>query len=168
MFEKEDSSRGFLTWWRLTGSWWGLCKKNRVGPNGRRGRSEKDLVSFFFFFFDLFCLIFKWRIINHYVYKDHICWPTVVKNNSKASFLIATSPRCSGGQDYICWIEPLTLDLYLIMLSSIKFHLWVFGMGQPIGIMLRVFPNGPGDRGSIVNQVISKTQKMILDVSLLN
>ena len=37
-----------------------------------------------------------------------------------------------------------------------------------IGQMSRVFPNGPGDRGSIPGRVIPKTQKMVLDVSLLN
>ena len=30
------------------------------------------------------------------------------------------------------------------------------------------FPNDPGDRGSIPGRVIPKTQKMILDASLLN
>ena len=34
--------------------------------------------------------------------------------------------------------------------------------------MVRVFANGPGDQGSIPVQVIPKTQKMILDASLLN
>ena len=34
--------------------------------------------------------------------------------------------------------------------------------------MVRVFTNGPGDRGSIPGQVMPKTQKMVLDVSLLN
>ena len=33
---------------------------------------------------------------------------------------------------------------------------------------LRVFANGPGDLGSIPGQVIPKTQKMVLDASLLN
>ena len=37
-----------------------------------------------------------------------------------------------------------------------------------IGMMIRVFTNGPGDLGSIPGQVIPKTQKMILDASLLN
>ena len=31
-----------------------------------------------------------------------------------------------------------------------------------------VFPNDPGDRGSIPGQVIPKTLKMVLDTSLLN
>ena len=34
--------------------------------------------------------------------------------------------------------------------------------------MVRVFASGPGDRGSISGQVIPKTQKMILDASLVN
>ena len=34
--------------------------------------------------------------------------------------------------------------------------------------MSRVFANGPGDRVSIPGRVIPKTQKMLLDVTLLN
>ena len=34
--------------------------------------------------------------------------------------------------------------------------------------MSRVFTNGLGDRGSIPGGVIPKTQKMVLDASLLN
>ena len=37
-----------------------------------------------------------------------------------------------------------------------------------IGIMVRVFANGPGDLGSILGRIIPKTQKMVLDASLLN
>ena len=37
-----------------------------------------------------------------------------------------------------------------------------------IGIMVRVFANGPGDLGSIPGRVIRKTQKMVLDASLFN
>ena len=37
-----------------------------------------------------------------------------------------------------------------------------------IGLGLRVFANGPGDLGSIPGRVIPKTQKMVLDASLLN
>ena len=37
-----------------------------------------------------------------------------------------------------------------------------------IGIMVGVFANGPGDLGSFPGQVIPKTQKMVLDASLLN
>ena len=34
--------------------------------------------------------------------------------------------------------------------------------------MVRVFANGPGNRGSILSRVIPKIQKMVLDISLLN
>ena len=37
-----------------------------------------------------------------------------------------------------------------------------------IGIMVSVFISGLGDQGSIPGQVIPKTQKMVLDASLLN
>ena len=37
-----------------------------------------------------------------------------------------------------------------------------------IGIMVRVFANGPGDLSSIPGRVIPKTLKMVLDASLLN
>ena len=37
-----------------------------------------------------------------------------------------------------------------------------------IGIMVRVFANGPGDPGSFPGRVIPKTQKMVLDATLLN
>ena len=37
-----------------------------------------------------------------------------------------------------------------------------------VGIMVRVFANGPGDLGLIPGQVIPKTKKMVLDASLLN
>ena len=37
-----------------------------------------------------------------------------------------------------------------------------------ISIMVRAFANGPGDRILIPGRVIPKTQKMVLDASLLN
>ena len=37
-----------------------------------------------------------------------------------------------------------------------------------IGLMSRVFYNDLGDKGSIPGRVIPKTQKMVLDVALLN
>ena len=41
-------------------------------------------------------------------------------------------------------------------------------MQEEIGLMSRVFTNGPGDRVSIPGRVIPKTQKMVLDATLLN
>ena len=44
-----------------------------------------------------------------------------------------------------------------------------FGLGNGlIGLVGRVFANGPGDLGSIPGRVIPKTLKMVLDTSLLN
>ena len=37
-----------------------------------------------------------------------------------------------------------------------------------IGLMSRVFASGLGDRGSIPGRVIPKTQKMVLDATLLS
>ena len=37
-----------------------------------------------------------------------------------------------------------------------------------IGLVRRVFANDPGYRGSFPGRVIPKTQKMVLDISLLN
>ena len=39
---------------------------------------------------------------------------------------------------------------------------------QVIGLVGRVFANGPGDRGLIPGRIIPKTLKMVLDTSLLN
>ena len=41
-------------------------------------------------------------------------------------------------------------------------------MSIPIGQESRVSANGPGDRGLFPGQVIPKTQKFVLDTSLLN
>ena len=35
-------------------------------------------------------------------------------------------------------------------------------------MLVRVFTNGPGDWDSVLGRVIPKTQKMVLDISLLN
>ena len=43
-----------------------------------------------------------------------------------------------------------------------------FTCDRPIGLVGRVFANGPGDRGSIPGRIIPKTQKMVLDATLLN
>ena len=37
-----------------------------------------------------------------------------------------------------------------------------------IGLMSRVFTNGPGDWSSILGRVIPKTQKMVLEATLFN
>ena len=48
--------------------------------------------------------------------------------------------------------------------SGLVFIFWI----PDIGLEVRVLANGPGDLGSIPGRVIPKTQKMVLDASLLN
>ena len=47
-------------------------------------------------------------------------------------------------------------------------HLYIQEHLNLIGMMVREFTNGPEDLGSIPGWVIPKTQKMVLDASLLN
>ena len=43
-----------------------------------------------------------------------------------------------------------------------------FQVNRAIGLMSRVFANGPGERGLLPGRVIPKTQKMVLGATLLN
>ena len=58
------------------------------------------------------------------------------------------------------------LDFYKVL--PCKWLMLKFGPNLDIGMMVRVFANGPGDLGSIPGQVIPKTFKMVFDDSLLN
>ena len=50
---------------------------------------------------------------------------------------------------------------------NMKFYVFIYFVNS-ISIMVRVFANGPGDRGSNPGRVIPKTQKMVFDAALLN
>ena len=56
------------------------------------------------------------------------------------------------------WYQPVKVILCL----EIMFINWL------IGLVGRVFANGPGDLGSLPDRVIPKTLKIVLDTSLLN
>ena len=58
-------------------------------------------------------------------------------------------------------INNLLTKLYHIIYYIVYYY-------QLIGQVGRVFANGPEDLGSIPGRVIPKTQKMVLDTSLLN
>ena len=58
-----------------------------------------------------------------------------------------------------------TVIWYQVFLSNTNNLYTVYGI---IGLVDRVFTNGPGDLGSIPGRVIPKTLKMVLDTSLLN
>ena len=61
--------------------------------------------------------------------------------------------------------SSLLLSIYLSIYLSLLLSLSLL---PDIGLGVRVFANGPGDLGSIPGRVIPKTQKMVLDASLLN
>ena len=47
-------------------------------------------------------------------------------------------------------------------------YVCIYVFYQAIGLLSRVFANGLEDRGSIPGRVIPKSQKMVLDATLLN
>ena len=58
---------------------------------------------------------------------------------------------------------------FLILLVCILHKMFLnVQMSLSCGLMSRVFANGPGDQGSIPGRVIPKTQKMVLDATLLS
>ena len=58
--------------------------------------------------------------------------------------------------------------LFLFIYIYIYIYIYCCVFNRPIGLVVRVFANGPGDLGSIPGHVIPKTLKMVLDTSLLN
>ena len=54
------------------------------------------------------------------------------------------------------------------MYIYIYVYIYIYICQPNIGIMVRVSTNGPGNLGSILGRVIPKTQKMVLDGTLLN
>ena len=76
-----------------------------------------------------------------------------------------------------CWLtKQITTDFFfdLPLFSHVNalyiyIYIYIYILDLPdIGQGVRVFANRPGDRGSIPGRVIPKTQKMVLDTSLLN
>ena len=57
---------------------------------------------------------------------------------------------------------------YLLKHNQVLFFQYYLYVYPDIGIMVRVFANGPEDLGSIPGRVIPKTQKMVLYAILLN
>ena len=64
-------------------------------------------------------------------------------------------------------VSSSLLSSHCSRIENFRRHIF-FGRQPDIGVAVRVFANGPGDLGSISGRVISKTQKMVLDASLLN
>ena len=66
------------------------------------------------------------------------------------------------------------LSKFLVVPEEDKFttsgimHKVIFVISRLIGLLGRVFTNGPGDLGSIPGRVIPETLKMVLDATFLN
>ena len=59
-------------------------------------------------------------------------------------------------------------NIWLLRISIITIIIIYISTNRLIGLVGRVFANGPVDLGSIPGRVIPKTLKMVLDTSLLN
>ena len=64
--------------------------------------------------------------------------------------------------------NPSAIILQILLIQINRFIYFLCKVNWSIGLAVRVFANGLGDRGSIPGRVIPKTQKMVLDPSLLN
>ena len=95
-----------------------------------------------------------------------LMWPASQKNlpmYDQSYF----SYRVMDGQE----LSSLLNNSIIFMLKWVRFLWKLFVMvldGNIIGLVGRVFTNGPGDLGSIPGCVIPKTLKMVLDASLFN
>ena len=65
------------------------------------------------------------------------------------------------GDDY--WSDVIcAIKVFKMSIKGNVFSLFA------VGLMSRVFANGPGDQGSLPGRVIPKTQKVVLDAALLS
>ena len=55
-----------------------------------------------------------------------------------------------------------------VIYKLFTYNSYIYIYKPDIGMMVRVFTNGPGDLRSIPGRDIPKTQKMVFDTSLLN
>ena len=62
------------------------------------------------------------------------------------------------------------ISILVLTKLSLKnnYEVLLISRNRAIGLMSRVFANGPGDRDLILGRVLPKTKKMVLDVTLLN
>ena len=78
---------------------------------------------------------------------------------------------CVCKQEKTIFIGYIYIYIYVCVCVSVvlfRDHYQLLIVYQPITLMGRVFTNGLKDQGSIPGRVIPKTQKIVLDASLLN
>ena len=72
----------------------------------------------------------------------------------------------------LVWFNGIWTTVVYLMSNAvyiyIYIYIYIYSFWPDIGLAVRVFANRPGDLGSIPGRVIPKTQKMVLDASLLN
>ena len=66
-----------------------------------------------------------------------------------------------------CVCVHVCVYVYTYIHTYVYIYIYIY-IVPDIGLAVRVFVNGPGDLGSVPGRVIPKTQKMVLDASLLN
>ena len=73
---------------------------------------------------------------------------------------------------YLCIYVYIYMYVIVYMLVCVYIYIYIYmnicKYNRLIGLVGRVFANGPVDLGSIPGRVIPKTLKMVLDTSLLN
>ena len=68
--------------------------------------------------------------------------------------------------DYLPSLIVPSFVLFLCLFHAFAYYVINY-LGLDIGMMVRMFANGSGDLGSKPGRVIPKTEKMVLDASLL-
>ena len=87
----------------------------------------------------------------------------------RSSFFINTNPIYSWG-DFFPAVKPdsFRTETFTCCTNTLILNICSVYSIPDIVLAVRVFANDPGDLGSIPGRVIPKTQKMVLDASLLN
>ena len=107
----------------------------------------------------------------------HFFWVMVYIYNSNESFIythiiyISKNVVSPGEKKFLIKIFSLFYIFFQKsshIVDQIAFSSTLYVIDRLIGLVGRVFANGPGDLGSIPGRVIPKTLKMVLDTSLFN
>ena len=81
--------------------------------------------------------------------------------------LYLSTALCLSLSLFLCLCLFMSLSIYISICVCVYIYLCTYKF-MYIGLVGRVFANGPGDLGSIPCRVILKTLKMVLDTSLLS
>ena len=132
----------------------------------------------YFFFISLYhifhCLNIPWHQLTHPHTHTHTHTHTTHTHTHTHThtYIFVTvffPPFLSTFTDITHHIHTLSLSLSSVSSLSVYIHMYIYNIHKSAHWhMGRVFTNGPGGRGLIPGRVKQKTQKMVLDASLLN